>query len=81
MTFFMVPISWNLWRVELLLPLSIFILFLEYVDDILRGTRELKLAEGRTIATILRKEYPKLFAPTSGTYFDCWVLNNQNEIN
>ncbi len=37
------------------------------MDGILRGTRELKLAEGRSIALILRKEYPKMFAPTSGT--------------
>jgi hypothetical protein len=40
---------------------------LDYVESIFRGTKQLKLAEGRTIATILRREYPKLFVPTSGT--------------
>jgi hypothetical protein len=35
--------------------------FLGYIAGVFRGTRQLTLAEGRTIATILRSEYPKLF--------------------
>jgi hypothetical protein len=39
-------------------------IFLEYVDSVFRGTRQLRLSEGRTISAILRKEYPKLFIPS-----------------
>lgn len=44
----------------------IFSVFLEYVAGVFRGHRQLKLAEGRSIATILRKEYTKIFTPTAG---------------
>jgi hypothetical protein len=40
---------------------------IEYVDGVFHGTRPLKLAESRTIAIILRREYPKLFIATSGS--------------
>jgi hypothetical protein len=44
------------------MKLSVNIFALGYVFGVLRGTRELLIAEGRSIATVLRREYPKLFA-------------------
>jgi hypothetical protein len=41
----------------------------EYVGSVYRGTQHLKLSEARSIATILRKEYPKLFVLTSGNIY------------
>jgi hypothetical protein len=35
---------------------------LAYVNESLRGTRDPVLSEGRSIATILRREYPKMYA-------------------
>jgi hypothetical protein len=37
------------------------LIFLGYIAVVFRGTRQLLLEEGRTIAKILRREYSKLF--------------------
>jgi hypothetical protein len=45
------------------------IFFLDFLMDTLRGMRMLSMAEGRSLATILRKGYPKLFAASLGINF------------
>ena len=53
-------------RSTILICFLTFFSFLEYVESVFRGTKQLKLAEARMIAQILRREYPKLFVLTDG---------------
>jgi hypothetical protein len=49
-----------------------------YIHGVLRGTRNLLLAEGRIIATILRREYPKLFNLRVNEDLSCSTLQRSH---